>query len=272
MQFLNYSNVAPPLSLSSGVTAAATTLTVSATAGYPEPPFLIGMERGTVNEEVVLCTAVTATTFTVERGYDGTTAKTHGTGTLIEHTVAALVFRGSGIVRLTEAQRDALAGDNVWDGRVIFNIDASALQMRIGTDWVAVLLATGATMFGELDMARNLLTAPKVQDFSETVNPRGTVTTTLPIDYSLGNVVTATLGGNAAVTFTNVPADGGAITLITTQDATGGRVPTFPASVDWPNQTVPTPDTSPNAVNIYAFLTPDGGTTWYGFLSGKGMG
>ena len=74
------------------VDSAATTLTVNSTAGYPEPPFTIGLERGTANEEVVLCTAKSGTTFTVTRAYDGTTGKAHAIGTSVEHTVAAIDY------------------------------------------------------------------------------------------------------------------------------------------------------------------------------------
>lgn len=89
----NYSNTAPPISLTVAASAAATVLTVASTTGYPAAPFLLGLERGTANEEVVLCTATTATTFTVTRGYDGTSAKAHVIGTSVEHTVAAMDYR-----------------------------------------------------------------------------------------------------------------------------------------------------------------------------------
>jgi hypothetical protein len=135
MEFLNYSNLAPPLSLSAGINAAATTATVSSTAGYPDAPFLLGFERGTPNEEVCRCTAKTGTEFTIERGYDGTTAKSHGVGTMVEHTVSGLVFRGSGIVRVTTAIRTALAGENLWEGRVVWDTDLKALHYYNGTSW-----------------------------------------------------------------------------------------------------------------------------------------
>ena len=89
----NYSNTAPPVSNGVLLTTTGTTITVSSTTGYPAAPFLIGLERGTANEEVVLCTASTATTFTVTRGFDGTSAKQHAVGTSIEHTVSAIDYR-----------------------------------------------------------------------------------------------------------------------------------------------------------------------------------
>lgn len=88
----NYTNTAPPVSLSISVDESSTTLTVSSTEGYPEAPFTLGLERGTANEEVALCTVKSSTTFTVERGYDGTTAKSHAIGTSVEHTVAAIDY------------------------------------------------------------------------------------------------------------------------------------------------------------------------------------
>lgn len=93
MAVRNYSNTAPPVSLTIGVSPSATQLTVASTAGYPTAPFLLGVERGTANEEVVLCTGLTATTFTVQRGYDNTTAKDHGITASVEHTVAAIDYR-----------------------------------------------------------------------------------------------------------------------------------------------------------------------------------
>lgn len=89
----NFSNTAPPVALTGAVVPTDTSLVVATTTGYPAAPFLLGLERGTANEEVVLCTASTGTAFTVTRGFDGTTAKSHAVGTSIEHTVAAIDYR-----------------------------------------------------------------------------------------------------------------------------------------------------------------------------------
>ena len=108
----NYSNTAPPVSLTVAATNVATTLTVASTTGYPAAPFLLGLERGTANEEVVLCTATTATTFTVTRGYDGTSGKAHAIGTSVEHTVAAIDYReATGPRTLRVSHTFAVPGD-----------------------------------------------------------------------------------------------------------------------------------------------------------------
>jgi hypothetical protein len=93
MPLRNFINGAPLLTLSSGINNTTdTVLTVSSTTGYPTAPFTIALERGTVNEEVVLCTAKTSTTFTVTRAYDGTTIKAHSAGATIEHTTSAVDY------------------------------------------------------------------------------------------------------------------------------------------------------------------------------------
>jgi hypothetical protein len=50
------------------------------------------------------------------------------------------------------------------------------------------------------------------------------------------------------------------------QDATGGRVPTWPASVKWPGGVTPTETATANNCTLYGFMTFDGGTTYMGFV------
>ncbi len=95
MALRNYSNNAPPqaLTVSLAASGGATTATVASTSGYPSPPFIVGLERGTSNQEVALCTGTTGTTLTLVRGYDGTTALLHNIGATLEHTSAAIDYR-----------------------------------------------------------------------------------------------------------------------------------------------------------------------------------
>ena len=89
----NYSNTAQPTSLTSGVNNSAATLPVASTAGYPNPPFLVALERGDANEEVVLVQGKVSNAFTnCLRGYDGTTAASHLAGKPVEHTTAAIDY------------------------------------------------------------------------------------------------------------------------------------------------------------------------------------
>lgn len=56
-------------------------------------------------------------------------------------------------------------------------------------------------------------------------------------------------------------------TLYARQDATGGRLATWPGSVSWGSAGAPTLSTAGDAVDIFTFTTVDGGTTWFGFAS-----
>lgn len=106
------------------------------------------------------------------------------------------------------------------------------------------------------------------KSYRNNVNAIGTVTTTLAIDCSLGDIVTATLGGNPTISFTNAPTSGDAtaLTLMLTQDGTGSRTLTWPSSVYCDGGTRATnlkPVATASAVTIYSLFTRDGGTTWY---------
>lgn len=90
-----YSNTAVQTTLSSGITAAATTITVASTTGFPAVDFVLALEPGTGNQELVLVTNVAGTTLTVTRGYDSTTAVAHSAGAVVEHSHAAIDFRES---------------------------------------------------------------------------------------------------------------------------------------------------------------------------------
>ncbi len=81
----NFSNVAADTSLNGGITAAATTLTVVSSTGYPTVPFNIQIES-----EIVRVAAASGNDFTsLTRGYDGTTAAVHNSGVSVQHVVVA---------------------------------------------------------------------------------------------------------------------------------------------------------------------------------------
>ena len=124
---------------------------------------------------------------------------------------------------------------------------------------------TGANVFATAPtLARPVLTA-----FSETLYAFGNTSTAATLALSNGNFVTATLTGNCTFTFSMTSVSSGAysFTLVLTNDATAGRTITWPASVKWPNATVPTRTTTGSRTDVYTFFTTDGGTTWLGNLS-----
>ena len=105
--------------------------------------------------------------------------------------------------------------------------------------------------------------------YSDKVVALGNTSTAKTIDLNTGNVFTATLTGNCTFTLANSNANssrGSSFTLILTNDATAGRTVAwaggafrFPGGASSLSRT-----TTANAVDIWAFFTPDNGTTYYG--------
>jgi hypothetical protein len=79
----------------------------------------------------------------------------------------------------------------------------------------------------------------------------------------LGNYFTKTITATTVWTFTNVPATAFGFILVLTNG--GSQSVTWPASVKWPNATIPTLTVS--GVDVLTFLTDDSGTTWRGVMS-----
>lgn len=78
---------------------------------------------------------------------------------------------------------------------------------------------------------------------------------------------------NVTYTFSN-PASSGKVSMFTLKVIQGStaRTITWPSSVDWAAATAPTLSTDNDAVDIFVFMTNDGGTTYYGFTAGQAMG
>lgn len=88
------------------------------------------------------------------------------------------------------------------------------------------------------------------------------------IDCASTSIFSITLTDNCTFSLTNVPSGGFGITLKLTQDATGSRTVTWPASFKWPGGVEPTLSLGASDVDVLTAFTDDGGTTWYGFLAG----
>jgi len=84
---------------------------------------------------------------------------------------------------------------------------------------------------------------------------------------------THTLSENVTYTFSNPAASGrvSAFTLKVIQDSSA-RTITWPGTVDWPGGTAPTLSTGSGNVDVFVFVTYDGGTNYYGFTAGQALG
>ena len=87
-----------------------------------------------------------------------------------------------------------------------------------------------------------------------------------------GNVFEHDLTENVTYTFSNPAASGRASCFVLKViQGSPARTITWPASVDWAAATAPTLTSTNNGVNVFGFLTIDGGTTYYGFTLGQAM-
>lgn len=84
------------------------------------------------------------------------------------------------------------------------------------------------------------------------------------VDLSSGDVFTVTVSADVTFTFSNVPS-GKAATFNMIITNGGAATVTWPTSVKWASGTAPTLTAS--GVDVLTFLTPDGGTTWYGTVA-----
>ena len=109
---------------------------------------------------------------------------------------------------------------------------------------------TGVTLAGAVTGADQIVSAVNLKDYGEVTNAIGSIGGgTQDIDLVAGNSVSGTVDTGTT--------NGGSQTV------------NWPGTVDWPAATAPTLTAA--GVDVLVFYTIDGGTIWYGFLSGAAM-
>ena len=175
------------------------------------------------------------------------------------------------------------AGDdlNIGSGKLLVEGDTSLVSItgdiKVGGNNIEDSGGVVALTFdgsGNTNLSDKILQRPTIKDYSETGNAIGNTVADQPIDITDGNVITATLNvATTAFTFSNPSATGSgcSFTLILTQDGTGSRAVTWPGSVQWASATTPTLSAGGGDVDIFAFISVNAGTTWFGFTAGLNM-
>ena len=167
------------------------------------------------------------------------------------------------------AMTGAITTNSTFDGVDIATRDAVLTSTTTTAN--AALPKAGGTMSGVLVMADQIVQKPVLKDIGETTVANATSGSTDTIDLEDGNVHNETLTADCTFTFSNPPASGtsGSFTLFLNQDGTGSRTATWPGSVKWAGGTAPTLTTTASRTDILVFTTIDGGTIWYGAVSGQ---
>lgn len=107
-------------------------------------------------------------------------------------------------------------------------------------------------------------------DMSPVVGPANITGTVTLVEADLPSTRLRTLTGNVTLVLPTpvaTPARSGTITLVLTQDATGNRVITWPASVKWPDGIAQQPAAAANTVSVIHLLWT--GAAWFGLVGGK---
>ena len=141
-----YSSTAVTTTLSLSISSTDVAIQVASSSGFPSSyPFTLILAKDSANEEILTVTALVGSQFTVTRGVDGTSARSHTAGTSVEHGVSALDF--------TDQRNHQAAAANVHD--------IGSTASVVGTDTTQTLTnktLTSTTLGGDLAAGTNKIT------------------------------------------------------------------------------------------------------------------
>lgn len=112
-----------------------------------------------------------------------------------------------------------------------------------------------------------------LKNYKEIYSSPAITTNQLTLNLQNGNIFNVNLNANITImSITNIASSSfaGNFTLILTADGTA-RTITWPAAIKWPSGTAPTLTSTNGKVDVFAFVTKDAGTTWYGFIGGQNI-
>ena len=222
----------------------------------------IGVYPGVANSNAV---AIVGTDFT------GTTNRSPVTS----HTNPNLYIYRAGATSANDFIRIEHDGTN---GNIVAG-GTSGIKISGLLDVASGLSAAGATFAGTVNHQDNVLSRVELLDYFERFSDLGdfaTASTQIPIDLSTAQVfrtkLTVTCTG---LTLANVPDNGNAnavgFSLLFVGDGTA-RTMTWnigSTAASWAGGTAPTYTSTANKIDVFSFLSRDGGSTWLGFVGGQ---
>jgi len=209
---------------------------------------------------------IAAAAVTTEKIADGAVATAKLANAAVTSAKIASNAVDSGKIAAAAVTGDKIAADAVSTTKLA---DGAVTAAKIAAD------AVGADQLQDgipIDMQDQLLTRPRLKDYSEASATPVVSAGTLTLDLESGSVFDVVLTDDVtSLVLANPPAAGsaGSATLILRQDATGGRTLAWPSSIRWAGGTPPLVTPAANGVDMYAFISRDGGVTWFGFPGGQ---
>lgn len=194
-------------------------------------------------------------------------------------SISGLTTAADKMIYTTASDTYAVTDITSFGRSLLDDADASAVLTTLGiTATVSELNYSDITTLGTSE-ASKVVTADAngVVTFDNGITEESTVVTSSSNAATLnmrdGTNFTHTLSENVTYTFSNAASSGyvSSFTLKVIQDSTA-RTITWPGSVDWASATAPTLTTTSGGVDVFCFITYDGGTNWYGFTAGQAMG
>ena len=183
-----------------------------------------------------------------------------GSDSIIEDT-------GTGDLIIKASTRIWMKGIN--DETLIRSTENSQISLYHNGAEKLSTLSNGIYIYGSITAGSASITGELTADsYNETYNALSGTTPT--VNCHDGNLFSLTTSGNTTFTFSNPPASGTGFGFTLKLVAGGTHTITYPASVDWAGGTAPDAPAS-GETDVLAFITHDGGTTWYGFRAGDAM-
>ena len=198
------------------------------------------------------------------------------------------IYLQTDVVALQVPSVSATTYYNLPSGTLVWAYATSATSALYATNATSATLALNATsatsalnarqapagfdVTGMLTAASGDVSSTRLTDYSEKKSSPTISSSALTLDLTNSQVFTVALNSNISTLTISNPdprtntAQG--FTLILTADGTA-RTISWPGSVKWPSGTGPTLTSTNNKVDILSFLSPDNGTTWYGFTGGQ---
>ena len=218
---------------------------------------------GTVNNSVIGGSTAAAGSFTtLSASSTVTIGGTALTSTAAELNILDGVTATASELNILDGVTSTAAELNVLDGVTATTAEINYLDVTtLGTSEANKAVTSDANGVTKFDNG--------IQEESTAVTSSSNAAT---LNLRDGSVFTHTLSEDVTYTFSNPAASGYAssFTLKVTQDSSA-RTITWPGSVDWAGGTAPTLSTGSGDVDVFVFMTVDGGTIYYGFTAGQDM-